>query len=409
MKLPELLSPAGSYEKMLAAFRYGADAVYLAGEDFGMRSAAKNFSLDEIRRAVRYARAAGKRVYVTVNILPHSDEYPALRRFLRALAKEPPDALIISDLGVIEAARELIPASEIHLSTQASAVSAAACRAWHRLGVKRVVLARELTLSEIAFIRRNTPRSLELEAFIHGSMCVSYSGRCLLSQYLTGRDSNRGACTQPCRWNFVLSEEKHLTEKLPVYEDRGTFIMSSRDLSMIEHIPELAEAGLSSLKIEGRMKSAYYAAVTANTYRMALDAYGRDPAAFRFDPRWKEELDSVSHREYSTGYYFSSLFEDVNTVTAGGYIREKSYLAEAIADTDETGRTLFMQHNKFSVGDTVELLLPGQPGEPFPVSALFSEDGEPIDSVPHPKQRFRLILPRPVKKGCILRGSHFHL
>ena len=200
-----------------------------------------------------------------------------------------------------------------------------------------------------------------------------------------------------------------MTEKLPVYEDRGTFIMSSRDLSMIEHIPELAEAGLSSLKIEGRMKSAYYAAVTANTYRMALDTYGRDPAAFRFDPRWKEELDSVSHREYSTGYYFSSLFEDVNTVTAGGYIREKAYLAEAIADTDETGRTLFMQHNKFSVGDTVELLLPGQPGEPFPVSALFSEDGEPIDSVPHPKQRFYLALPRPVKKGCILRGSHFHL
>ncbi|MBQ7170823.1 MAG: U32 family peptidase [Clostridia bacterium] len=409
MKLPELLSPAGSYEKMLAAFRYGADAVYLAGEDFGMRSAAKNFSLEEIRAAIPYAHALGKKVYVAVNVLPHSNEYPALRRFLRALAKDPPDGLIISDIGVIETARELIPAAEIHLSTQASAVSAAACRAWHRLGVKRVVLARELTLAEIAFIRRSTPRSLELEAFIHGSMCVSYSGRCLLSQYLAGRDSNRGACTQPCRWNFVISEEKHQSEKLPVYEDRGTFILSSRDLSMIEHIPELVEAGLSSLKIEGRMKSAYYAAVTANTYRMALDAYGRDPARYRFDPRWKEELDSVSHRAYSTGYYFSSLFENVNTVTEDGYIREKAYLAEAIADTNENGLTLFLQHNKFSVGDTVELLEPGRPGEPFSVSALLAEDGSPLSSVPHPKQRFLLSLPRPVRKGSILRGSYPHL
>ena len=406
MKLPELLCPAGSYEKMLAAFRYGADAVYLAGEDFGMRSAAKNFSLPELRRAVTYAHSIGKKVNLTVNIMPHGDAYPALRRFFRALRDTPPDALIISDLGVFQLAGELLPDVDRHVSTQASCVSAEACCAWYQLGATRVILARELTLDEIRSIRKKTPKRLELEAFIHGSMCVSYSGRCLLSNYLTGRDSNRGSCTQPCRWNFVISEEKHAGEKLPVYEDEGTFIMSSRDLSMIEHIPELVDAGLSCLKIEGRMKSAYYAAVTANTYRMALDTYARDGESYRFDPRWNEELDSVSHREYSTGYYFSSTFENVNTVTSPGYIREKAYLAEALSDSDTSGFALFQQHNKLTAGETVELLIPGQVGIPFRVDQIFDPDGYSIPSTPHPLQQYRIHVPVPVTAGCILRTSN---
>lgn len=405
MKLPELLAPAGNYEKMLAAFRYGADAVYLAGEDFGMRSAAKNFSIEEIFKANDYAHSIGKKVFLTVNTMPHGNEYPALKRFFKKLAKNPPDALIISDLGVFNLAGEMLPGVDRHVSTQASAVSAATCNAWYKLGAKRVILARELTLEEIIAIRKNTPKKLELEAFIHGSMCISYSGRCLLSNYLTGRDSNRGSCTQPCRWNFVISEEKHAEDKLPVYQDHGTFIMSSRDMSMIEHIPELVESGLSCLKIEGRMKSAYYAAVTTNTYRMALDAYKKDPEGYRFDPAWNNELDSVSHREYSTGYFFSDIFEKPNLVTQGGYIREKAYLAEAISENDENGYVEFIQHNKISCGDRAELLIPGLPGQGFDVDEILDTEGVQILSAPHPMQHFKLKVPYPVKPGYIIRGG----
>lgn len=405
MKLPELLAPAGNYEKMLAAFRYGADAVYLAGEDFGMRSAAKNFSLEEISRAVNYAHGIGKKVYLTVNTMPHEFQYPALRDFFNALAACPPDALIISDMGVYSLAEEILPNVDRHVSTQASTMSSAACNAWYKLGAKRIVLAREVSLEEIKEIKRNIPEDLELEAFVHGSMCISHSGRCLLSNFFTGRDANRGACTQPCRWNFVISEEKRIDTKLPVYEDEGTFIMSSKDMCMIEHIPELVESGISSLKIEGRMKSSYYAAVTSNTYRMALDAYKNDPKRYKFDPLWNYELDSVSHREYATGYYFNSPTEVANVVTEGGYIREKAYLAEATGYVDENGYAEFMQRNKICAGDIAELLVPGETGKSFTVDKILDEKGVEIPSAPHPMQKFKIKVPFDVKEGYIIRGG----
>jgi len=405
MKLPELLAPAGNYEKMLAAFRYGADAVYLAGEDFGMRSAAKNFSLDEISKAVEYAHSISKKVYLTVNTMPHEFQYPALKEFFRSLASFPPDGLIISDMGVFALAGEILPDVDRHVSTQASTMSSASCNFWYKLGAKRIVLAREVSLDEIIEIRRHIPAQLELEAFVHGSMCISHSGRCLLSNYLTGRDANRGACTQPCRWNFVISEEKRENTKLPVFEDDGTFIMASKDMCMIEHIPELVECGISSLKIEGRMKSSYYAAVTSNTYRMALDAYKNDPAGYKFDPLWNYELDSVSHREYATGYYFTSPAEEANVVTEGGYIREKAYIAEATGLVDENGYAEFLQRNKVSTGDNVELLVPGEVGKPFLIDRMLDSEGVEILSAPHPMQKFRIKVPFEVKEGYIIRGG----
>lgn len=291
--MTELLSPAGNFEKMKAALRFGADAVYLAGQCFGMRSAADNFSDTELLAALSYVHERGKKLYLTVNTLPHGSEYPRLRAFLSSFQTgDRPDALIISDLGVLSLARELLPEMPIHISTQASIVSPAAARAYAALGATRLVLARELTLAEIREIRDSLPPSVSLEAFVHGSMCVSYSGRCLLSNHFTGRDANRGACTQPCRWNYTLVEEKRPGEPLPVLEnENGTFLLSSRDLCMLPHLPELIRAGVESFKIEGRMKSAYYTAVVTNAYRMALDAYEKDPDGYRFDPslyrEWK--------------------------------------------------------------------------------------------------------------------------
>lgn len=298
MKIPELLSPCGNFEKMEAALLYGADAVYLAGKRFGMRSAADNFTDGELAAAVGRVHEAGKRIYVTVNIMPRTSEYAALEEYLRFLGKIGADAVIVSDIGVCALAKKACPGVEIHISTQASAVSAQACRAWYELGASRVVLARELTLADIREIRENIPDRLELECFVHGSMCIAYSGRCLLSQYYVGRDANRGACAQPCRWEYTsasFSEVKRPDDVLTAEEfSDGTYIMSSRDTCMIEHIPELCRAGIDSLKIEGRMKSAYYTAVTANAYRMALDSYARDGEGYVYDPAWLAELESVS-------------------------------------------------------------------------------------------------------------------
>ncbi len=408
--MSELLAPAGNPEKLRAAVLYGADAVYLAGTRFGMRAAADNFSQDELREAVRFAGAHGVRVYLTLNTMVHEEEYPALASFLDSLRGIGIDAVIAGDLGVISLVRQMLPDTEIHVSTQASVTSAHAAEAYHRLGCSRVVLARELTLEEIRAIRRNISRELQLEVFIHGSMCISWSGRCLLSNHFTGRDANRGACAQPCRWNYdrlyEISEEKRPDMRLPVMQtDEGTFVMASRDLCMIEHIPELVEAGIDSFKIEGRIKSAYYTAVTANTYRMALDAYAADPAGYRFQPAWLRELESVSHREYSTGFFFDRPQDNAQTVTSAGYLREKAYLATASSYDPASGTALFIQRNKFCRGDRVELLTPGIPGRPFIASELFTPDGQPLDSVPHPLMEFRLRTPFPVKPGDILRGG----
>lgn len=408
---PELLSPAGNFEKMEAAIRYGANAVYLAGHAFGMRSAADNFSDEELAAAIAYAHERGVRVYVTVNTAPRDAEYPALAAYLRRLGELAPDALIVADIGVFSLCRELIPEMELHVSTQANSVSAADVRAWGRLGAKRVVLSRELTLEEIRAIRAAVPLGTELECFIHGSMCISYSGRCLLSNYLCGRDANHGACAQPCRWeykirptSYELIERERPDMPIPIEETAGeTFIMSSRDLSMIAHVPELIDAGIASFKIEGRMKSAYYTAVVTNAYRMAIDAALRGET--QPDPLWLRELESVSHREYDTGYFFADSRKEALTCRESGYIREKAYLATVLSYDPATGEAKCVQRNKVSVGDPMELLTPGKGGQPLFCTALFDEEHQPIPSTPHPAMIFYLPVPFSVQPGDILRGG----
>ena len=403
----ELLSPAGNPEKLQAALRYGADAVYLGGMRFGMRAAADNFSGEELAEAVRLTHSLGKKLYLTLNTMPRGDEYPALYDFLDEIRPLSVDGVIAADLGVISAVKERLPDTPIHISTQASVVSAQAAEAYLRLGARRVVLSRELTFSEIAALRAATSKELELEAFIHGSMCISYSGRCLISNHFVGRDANRGACAQPCRWNYRMysvAEEKRPDDRLGIEEtDEGTFVFSSKDLCMIHHIPALMESGIDSFKIEGRMKSAYYTAVVTNAYRIAMDRYLAAPEAFRNMPELSRELYSVSHREYDTGFFFDAPMTDAKVVTDPGYIREKAYIAVATDSDEATGMATFFQKNKISSFEEAELLSPGQVGRALNVGQLYDADGEPIDCAPHPKMLFRAKVPFPVKEGDILR------
>ena len=409
MNRPEILSPAGNFEKMRSAILYGADAVYLAGHIFGMRAAADNFSIEELAEAVKYAHEHSVKVYLTLNTMPREQEYQLLRKYLEDIGGIGLDAMIIADVGVLALVKELLPEMEIHISTQANATSAAACRAWHALGAKRVVLARELSLEEIKAIRANIPEELELECFIHGSMCISYSGRCLLSGHMIGRDANRGMCAQPCRWNYTIrgyeiEEDKRPDCKMPIEEVNGeTFIMASRDTCTIEHIPELIEAGIDSFKIEGRMKSAYYTAVVTNTYKMALDSYFS--GNYKYDPAWLSELESVSHREYAPGYYFSDSRTDANLSSNNGYIKDKAYLAIAVGYDEITGLAEFTQRNKMSVGEDIELLTPGSVGEPLTVGELFDENLEPIESTPHPYMKFFMKTVRKISPGDIIRAK----
>ncbi len=414
MNRPEILAPAGNFEKMRAAIAFGADAVYLAGNIFGMRSAAGNFTDEEIVEAVKYAHDRGVKVYITVNTMPRTSEYKRLRTYLQFLGGTGADALIISDLGVFMLAKETVPHMTLHVSTQASVVSAATCNEWYKLGAERVILARELSLDEIKEIRENTPSELEIEAFVHGSMCVAYSGRCLLSNYLTGRDANRGACAQPCRWEYKLygnscligeiEEVKREGERFTVIEDAGeSYTYSSRDLCMIEHIPELMQSGLSCLKIEGRMKSACYVATVTNAYRMAIDEYCKAPESYTFNPEWADELESVCHRQYCTGFFFENGIDNSNICTEPGYIKEQTALATAVSYDKETGRALFMQKNKFSAGETVELLVPGKIGYKFNVPVIYGENGEELPSVPHPQMKFLIDVPFPVPEHSVLR------
>lgn len=424
-KKPELLVPAGNYSKFETAVLYGADAVYLAGQTFGMRAAADNFSIEEIHRAAEYAHNRGVKVYVTVNTMPRVHEYSALSEYLTALNETGADALIIADLGVMALAKKLAPKLQIHISTQAGAVSHADCIEWYRLGASRVVLARELTLSEIRIIRREIPEELELETFVHGSMCVSWSGRCLLSAALTGRDSNRGMCAQPCRWNYKLYKGKTETEpthkyyeieeetrpgqRFPIVEDElGTFVMSSKDMCMINHVGELCEAGIASLKIEGRMKSAYYAAVTANAYRMAIDGwFAHNGPGYKSDPMLLTELESVSHREYCTGYFFDDCRDDAQLISnvSLGYIREKAYLAIAKDYDPNTGIATFMQRNKLCAGDEVAIISPGKLSRSFTAEKLYDQNGNTIESAPHPYMIFQTEVPFEIKPGDIMRGA----
>lgn len=422
MTTVELLAPAGNFEKLRAAVLYGADAVYLAGQAFGMRSAADNFTVEELWQAAEFVHTHGKKLYLTVNTMPHEDEYPALRAFLSSLKGCAIDAMIIADLGTLATVKEILPEMEVHISTQASIVSSAAAKAYAALGAKRLVLARELTLNEIRAIREGLDPAVELETFIHGSMCVSYSGRCLLANAMNGRDGNRGTCTQPCRWNYSLIEEKRPDMPFPIEQTNlGTFILSSKDLCMIEHIPELMQSGITSFKIEGRMKSAYYTAVVTNAYRMAIDAYSANPAGYRFLPEWLDELESVSHREYGTGFFFTKPMESPQLVSTCGYIREKAYYSTAleynesemaairaagIPEKDENGTLCrFIQRNKVSVGEDAELISPGKIGRGFGVRELYAPDGTRLDSTPHPSMIYWCRVPFPVREGDILRAA----
>ena len=423
--MPELLSPAGNFEKLKAALLYGADAVYLAGTRFGMRSAADNFSDEELYAAAEYVHARGKKLYLTLNTMPHAHEYAPLRAFLENIKGAGIDAYIVADLGVMSLLKSVIPDAEIHVSTQASIVSPEAALAYVALGAKRLVLARELTLSEIKAIKAALPEGIELEAFIHGSMCVSYSGRCMLSNSLTGRDANRGACAQPCRWNYIITEEKRPDQPYPIEQNElGTFIMSSKDMCMINHVGELVDAGISSFKLEGRVRSAYYAAVVTNAYRIALDGLkefveaGGNMLDYVPDPALYAEVDSVSHREYATGFYFDNPREDSKLVTQPGYMREKAYLAVAEdfdepmpenlkeIEVNEEGKLYrFRQRNKLVQGMTAELLTPGKVGKAFTVAELYDGEGIAVESAPHPSRIFYTRVPFEVKEGDILRAE----
>ncbi len=408
MKRPELLAPAGNYEKMKSAILYGADAVYLAGEIFGMRAAADNFSISELAEAVEYAHERNVKVYLTVNTMPRENEYALLNNYFGKLKNIPIDALIIADIGVFMLAKEMLPDTDLHVSTQANAVSAADCRAWHSLGAKRVVLGRELTLEEIKTIKANIPEDLEIECFVHGSMCVSYSGRCLLSGHIVGRDANRGMCAQPCRWNYTIrgyeiAEGKRPESAMPIEEVNGeTFIMASKDTCTIEHIPELIEAGIDSFKIEGRMKSAYYTAVVTNTYKMAFDSYFS--GSYKYDPLWYRELESVSHRDYHTGYYFTDSHLDANLASSNGYIKDKAFLAVVVSYDKESGEATLTQRNKMLKGDGIEILTPGSVGVPMTVTELYDEFHTPIESTPHPYMTFIMKTSFELKPGDIVRA-----
>ncbi len=402
---PEVLAPAGNPESLDYALTYGADAVYLAGRSFGMRSGAGNFDRDQLVQAVEEAHLAGASVYLTCNVIPREYELEELVTFMKSAAATGVDAFIIGDMGVFDLARKHAPDVPIHISTQTGVANSATANLLHSMGASRVVLARELSLEEIAAIRRNTPPELEIEAFVHGSMCVSFSGRCLLSNYLTGRDANRGDCAQPCRWKYSLVEETRPGEYFPIGEDEnGTHILNSRDMCMISHIDKLVDAGITSFKIEGRAKSSYYAAVITNAYRCAVDEYARHLESGSKDdfvlPEWIEnEVYTVSHREYATGFYFGSAPGQV--YANGGYVRE--YEVAAVVDGWSEGRLFAHQRNRFFEGDTLEILAPGKRPEEIIVSGLLNGDGEPITATPHPNMPFSMSCERELAPRTILR------
>jgi len=402
VSLPELLAPAGNYEKMESAFRFGADAVYLAGRRFGMRAAADNFSAEEMKKAVDFAHTIGKKVYVTLNVMPRQYQLSDLDSYLEELAFCAPDGVIVADLGVFMMCRKRIPQIPIHISTQAATVNAESCKAWYEMGAKRIVLARELSLSEIASIREQIPADMELETFVHGSMCVSFSGRCMLSEYYTGRDANRGECTQPCRWQYQFYEEKRPDEVLTCeIHPEGSYLFGSKDLCMVEHLRELIQAGVSSFKIEGRMKSAYYTALVTNAYRIALDHVSKP---LDFVPILKE-LDCVSHREYCTGYYFDPAMQSSQIATDSGYIGEKAYLCTVLSYDEESGLIRCKQKNKFSVSTPCEFITPGKCGQPLEVFEMYDENMNPIESCPHPQQIFYIKTAEKLQAGDLIRKA----
>ena len=385
-RCPELLIPASSLEVLKTAIIFGADAVYIGGEAFGLRAKAKNFSADDMREGIAFAHEHGAKVHVTVNILAHNADLEGVREYLKELKEMGPDALIIADPAIFEMAKEICPEIERHISTQANNTNYGTFNFWWKQGAKRVVTARELSLKEIREIRDHIPEEMEIESFIHGAMCISYSGRCLLSNFFTGRDANQGACTHPCRWKYAVVEETRPGEYMPVYEnERGTYIFNSKDLCMIEHIPEMIDAGIDSFKIEGRMKTALYVATVARTYRKAIDDYLEDPEKYRDNMPWyQEQISNCTYRQFTTGFYFGKPGEESQIYDSNTYIKEYTYLG--IVGEVREGLCRIEQRNKFSVGETVEIMKPDGRNIKVRVKRILNEEGKEQESAPHPKQ-----------------------
>lgn len=405
---PELLIPASSLEVLKTAVIFGADAVYIGGEAFGLRAKAKNFSMDDMKKGIAFAHEYGVKVYVTANILAHNDDLEGVREYFKELdsfaKEEKPDALIIADPGVFMIAKEVCPDIERHVSTQANNTNYETYRFWYGLGAKRVVSARELSLNEIKELRANIPDDLEIETFIHGAMCISYSGRCLLSNYFTGRDANQGACTHPCRWKYSIVEETRPNEYMPVYEnERGTYIFNSKDLCMIEHIPELMESGIDSFKIEGRMKTALYVATVARTYRKAIDDYKVSPELYKKNLPWYlDQISNCTYRQFTTGFFFGKPSDEAQIYDNNTYLKEYTYLG-IVGEQNEEGLYRIEQRNKFSVGEEIEIMKPDGENLTVTVKRIVDEDGADMESAPHPKQVLYIDLGHPLEKYDILR------
>lgn len=400
----ELLAPAGDLEKLKTAVIYGADAVYFGGEMFSLRAGAGNLSITEIAEAMDFIHEHGCRGYMTVNIYPHNDDIPLLREYLIKIRDIPIDAFIVSDPGVIQLFKEIIPDAEIHLSTQANTTNYLTANFWVSQGVKRIVTAREMSLKDISVLRQNLPDDIEIESFMHGAMCISYSGRCLLSNFMAGRDANRGACTHPCRWKYALVEEQRPGEYYPIEEDdRGSYILNSRDLCMIDCIPDLVDAGVTSFKIEGRMKSMYYVATIVSAYRAALDAYLADPENYMYDEKYFRELCKASHREFTHGFYYNKPTDKDQNYLTSEYTREYSFVGLVKGYDENTGLTHVEQRNKFSVGDTIEIFGPHTEYYEETVTEMYNADMEPIESAPHPQQQLYIRFKRKPEIHFILR------
>ncbi|MCH4190951.1 MAG: U32 family peptidase [Butyrivibrio sp.] len=404
MKKPELLIPASSLEVLKTAVMFGADAVYIGGEAFGLRAKAKNFSHEDMAAGIAFAHEHGVRVHVTANILAHNDDLQGAEEYFRELKQLGPDALIIADPGMFMMARRICPEIEIHMSTQANNTNYETYRFWYAQGAKRVVAARELSLAELKVIRANIPDDLEMECFIHGAMCISYSGRCLLSNYFTGRDANHGECTHPCRWKYAVVEETRPGEYMPVYEnERGSYIFNSRDLCMIEHIPEIVDCGIDSCKIEGRMKTALYVATVARTYRKAIDDYFISEETYRKNMPWYlDEIARCTYRQFTTGFYFGKPGNDAQIYDANTYVNEYTYLG-TVHDVCPDGHFCIEQRNKFSVGDHIEIMKPDGRDIDATVLEICQEDGTPVESAPHPKEKLYVKLDQQTQEYDILR------
>lgn len=406
MRELELLIPAGSLDVLKTAVIYGADAVYIGGEAFGLRAKAKNFTKEDMKEGIAFAHERGVKVYVTANILAHNEDLPGVEEYFEEMKEVRPDALIISDPGVFAIARKILPDMELHVSTQANNTNYGTFLFWYNQGAKRVVTARELSLQEIKEIRDRIPENMEIESFIHGAMCISYSGRCLLSNYFVGRDANQGACTHPCRWKYSVVEETRPGEYMPVYEnERGTYIFNSKDLCMIEHIPEMIEAGIDSFKIEGRMKTALYVATVARTYRKAIDDYLESPEKYRANMEWyKAEIGKCTYREFTTGFYFHKPDATTQIYDSNTYVKNYTYIG-TVETVFEDGSFQMEQKNKFTVGETIEIMKPDGRNLAVTVEEIRNEEGEQMESAPHPKQILRVRLSETPKAYDILRRS----